>query len=57
MTAQYAGAIAALTVTAASAIFYQSNYDDMLAIVQPFKGKKSESLRNTAKFDSINHPR
>lgn len=41
MTAHYAASIAGLAVTAASSMWYQSNYDDMLAIVQPFTSKKS----------------
>ncbi|KAF4984834.1 hypothetical protein FZEAL_62 [Fusarium zealandicum] len=36
----YAGSIAALTVTAAPSMFYQNNYDDMLAIVRPYTVKK-----------------
>ncbi|KND89513.1 Mediator of RNA polymerase II transcription subunit 16 [Tolypocladium ophioglossoides CBS 100239] len=38
--AHYAASIAGLAVTAASSMWYQSNYDDMLAIVQPFTSKK-----------------
>ncbi|KAM5355943.1 hypothetical protein ACJ41O_002589 [Fusarium nematophilum] len=36
----YSGSIAALTVTAAPSMFYQNNYDDMLAIVRPYTSKK-----------------
>jgi mediator of RNA polymerase II transcription subunit 16 len=42
--AQYSGSIAALTVTAAPSMFYQNNYDDMLAIVRPYTTKKSKLL-------------
>ncbi|CAJ0546019.1 Ff.00g094920.m01.CDS01 [Fusarium sp. VM40] len=38
--ALYSGSIAALTVTAAPCLFYQNNYDDMLAIVRPYTFKK-----------------
>ncbi|KAF5595847.1 mediator of rna polymerase ii transcription subunit 16 [Fusarium subglutinans] len=38
--AQYCGSIAALTVTAAPSMFYQNNYDDLLAIVRPYTTKK-----------------
>ncbi|KAM0564218.1 hypothetical protein ACHAPJ_000428 [Fusarium lateritium] len=38
--AQYSGSIAALTVTAAPSMFYQNNYDDILAIVRPYTSKK-----------------
>ncbi|KAL4730579.1 Mediator of RNA polymerase II transcription subunit 16 [Fusarium chlamydosporum] len=38
--AYYAGSIAALSVTAAPAMFYQNNYDDILAIVRPYTTKK-----------------
>ncbi|KAM0329693.1 hypothetical protein ACHAPQ_006657 [Fusarium lateritium] len=38
--APYSGSIAALTVTAAPCLFYQNNYDDMLAIVRPYTFKK-----------------
>ncbi|KAH6608645.1 hypothetical protein Trco_001991 [Trichoderma cornu-damae] len=36
----YAATIAALTVTAASAMWYQANHDDMLAIVAPYTSKR-----------------
>lgn len=36
----YVATIAGLAVTAASAVWYQSNYDDMLAVVQPLASKK-----------------
>ncbi|KAL7786186.1 mediator complex, subunit Med16 [Trichoderma ceciliae] len=36
----YGATIAALTVTAASAMWYQANYDDMLAIVAPYTSKR-----------------
>ncbi|PHH87861.1 hypothetical protein CDD83_8302 [Cordyceps sp. RAO-2017] len=38
--AHYAATIAGLAVTAASSIWYQGNYDDMLAMVQPLTTKK-----------------
>ncbi|KAM0343821.1 hypothetical protein ACHAPU_008090 [Fusarium lateritium] len=38
--AQYSGSIAALTVAAAPSMFYQNNYDDILAIVRPYTFKK-----------------
>ncbi|RGP70630.1 mediator of rna polymerase ii transcription subunit 16 [Fusarium sporotrichioides] len=38
--ANYAGSIAALSVTAAPAMFHQNNYDDILAIVRPYTTKK-----------------
>ncbi|KAF4455021.1 mediator of rna polymerase ii transcription subunit 16 [Fusarium austroafricanum] len=38
--AHYSGSIAALTVTAAPSMFYQNNYDDILAIVRPYTSKK-----------------
>lgn len=39
LTAQYAAIIAALTVTASSAIFYHMSYDDILAIARPYTQK------------------
>jgi mediator of RNA polymerase II transcription subunit 16 len=36
----YAATIAALGVTVASAVWYQANYDDMLAIVAPYTSKR-----------------
>ncbi|PFH60672.1 hypothetical protein XA68_10542 [Ophiocordyceps unilateralis] len=38
--AHYVATIAGLAVTAASSLWYQSNYDDMLAVVQPLTSKK-----------------
>ncbi|KAH7196805.1 mediator complex, subunit Med16 [Fusarium flagelliforme] len=38
--AHYVGSIAALSVTAAPAMYYQNNYDDILAIVRPYTSKK-----------------
>ncbi|KAH7171053.1 mediator complex, subunit Med16 [Dactylonectria macrodidyma] len=38
--AQYSASVAALTVTTAPAIFYQNNYDDILAIARPYTTKK-----------------
>ncbi|KAF5021842.1 hypothetical protein F66182_6135 [Fusarium sp. NRRL 66182] len=38
--AYYSGSVAALTVTAAPSVFYQNNYDDILAIVRPYTSKK-----------------
>jgi mediator of RNA polymerase II transcription subunit 16 len=37
----YGGSIAGLVITAASAMYHQANYDDMLAMVQPFASKKA----------------
>ncbi|QUC18758.1 uncharacterized protein UV8b_02999 [Ustilaginoidea virens] len=36
----YSATIASITITAASTIWYQSNYDDLLAVVQPMATKK-----------------
>ncbi|KAF7557671.1 hypothetical protein G7046_g5986 [Stylonectria norvegica] len=41
----YAASIAALTVTVAPSMFYQNNYDDLLAIVRPFATKPSRFSR------------
>jgi mediator of RNA polymerase II transcription subunit 16 len=38
----YGGSIAGLVITAASAMYHQANYDDMLAMVQPFASKKGK---------------
>ncbi|KAI5466333.1 mediator complex, subunit Med16 [Mariannaea sp. PMI_226] len=40
LDAHYAASIAGLTVTAAPAMYYQCNYDDILAIVSPYTTKK-----------------
>jgi hypothetical protein len=34
--------VAGLTLAAATAIKYQANFDDMLAVARPHSGKKSE---------------
>ncbi|KAF7546627.1 hypothetical protein G7Z17_g8306 [Cylindrodendrum hubeiense] len=38
--AHYSASIAGLTVTAAPSMFYQNNYDDILAIARPYTTKK-----------------
>ncbi|KAK2596175.1 Mediator of RNA polymerase II transcription subunit 16 [Conoideocrella luteorostrata] len=38
--AHYSATIAGITIMAASAMFHQSNYDDLLAVVQPLASKK-----------------
>jgi mediator of RNA polymerase II transcription subunit 16 len=40
--ATYGATVAGLTVTAAAAIKYAANFDDMLAVVRPYIGKKSK---------------
>lgn len=41
--ATYGACVAGLTVSAASAMWYQSNVDDLLALVAPYTHKKSTS--------------
>jgi hypothetical protein len=43
--ATYGATVAGLTVTAAAAIKYAANFDDMLAVVRPYIGKKSKLSR------------
>ncbi|PON23873.1 hypothetical protein TGAM01_v207201 [Trichoderma gamsii] len=40
LDAHYASSVAGLAVATASAIWYQANYDDMLAIVAPYTSKR-----------------